>query len=41
MTVSGRLKKIKIYDGVLILADGCGIAFDDIAEISGGILDEF
>lgn len=41
VTVSGRLKKIKIYDGVLILADGCSIAFDDIAEISGGMLDEF
>ena len=41
MTVSGRLKKIKLYDGALILEDGYSIAFDDIAEISGGVLDEF
>ena len=41
VTVSGRLKKIKLYDGALILEDGYSIAFDDIAEISGGVLDEF
>ena len=40
VTVTGRIKKIDLYDRILLMEDGTGIPMKDVVELEGEIFSD-